>query len=98
MTPSGHFQSKQRGRGGGRRRASDVIIRNRVALFSNTAATAGHDPKAFQAAEDKAIEQGLPTHVALPIHAANEIIDPGGRTTDGSIPFSSTTSLALTPS
>jgi hypothetical protein len=31
-----------------------------------------HDPKGFQAAEDKAIEQGLPTHVALPIHAATE--------------------------
>ena len=28
------------------------------------------DPEGFQAAEDKALEGGLPTHVALPIHAA----------------------------
>ena len=28
------------------------------------------DPEGFQAAEDKALEAGLPTHVALPIHAA----------------------------
>ena len=31
-----------------------------------------HDPKGFQAAEDKAIEKGLPADVALPIHAATE--------------------------
>lgn len=29
-----------------------------------------HDPSGFQAAEAKAIEQGLPPGVALPIHAA----------------------------
>ena len=29
-----------------------------------------HDPEGFQAAEDKALEAGLPSHVALPIHAA----------------------------
>ncbi len=28
------------------------------------------DPEGFQAAEDKAMEQGLPAHVQLPIHAA----------------------------
>jgi len=28
------------------------------------------DPEAFQAAEAKALEAGLPSHVALPIHAA----------------------------
>jgi hypothetical protein len=28
------------------------------------------DPAGFEAAETKAIEQGLPSHVALPIHAA----------------------------
>jgi hypothetical protein len=31
-----------------------------------------HDPKGFQAAEDKALEKGLPSHVALPVHAATE--------------------------
>ena len=29
-----------------------------------------HDPEGFEAAEAKALEQGLPGHVALPIHAA----------------------------
>jgi len=29
-----------------------------------------HDPEGFQAAEAKALEAGLPTTVALPIHAA----------------------------
>ena len=29
-----------------------------------------NDPEGFQAAEDKAIEQGLPPNVSLPIHAA----------------------------
>ena len=29
-----------------------------------------HDPEGFQAAEDKALEQGFPASVALPIHAA----------------------------
>lgn len=29
-----------------------------------------HDPEAFQAAEAKAMEQGLPSSVALPIHSA----------------------------
>src|ERR1700736_3041738 len=29
-----------------------------------------HDPEGFQAAEAKALEAGLPSHVALPIHAA----------------------------
>ena len=29
-----------------------------------------HDPKGFQEAEAKALEGGLPTSVALPIHAA----------------------------
>ena len=29
-----------------------------------------HDPEGFQAAEAKALEAGLPPHVALPIHAA----------------------------
>ena len=29
-----------------------------------------HDPEGFVAAEEKALEGGLPTHVALPIHAA----------------------------
>ena len=28
------------------------------------------DPEGFQKAEQKALEAGLPTHVALPIHAA----------------------------
>jgi hypothetical protein len=31
-----------------------------------------HDPKGFQAAEAKALEAGLPSHVALPIHASND--------------------------
>ena len=31
-----------------------------------------HDPEGFQAAEAKALEAGLPAHVALPIHAATE--------------------------
>lgn len=30
------------------------------------------DPEGFEAAEAKALEAGLPTHVALPIHAATE--------------------------
>src|SRR4051794_40943096 len=30
-----------------------------------------HDPEGFQAAEAKALEAGLPSQVALPIHAAN---------------------------
>lgn len=29
-----------------------------------------HDPQGFDAAEQKALEGGLPAHVALPIHAA----------------------------
>ncbi len=29
-----------------------------------------HDPEGFQAAEAKALEAGLPAHVALPIHPA----------------------------
>ena len=29
-----------------------------------------HDPEGFQAAEEKALEAGLPSHVALPIHAS----------------------------
>jgi hypothetical protein len=29
-----------------------------------------HDPVGFEAAEDKALEKGLPAGVALPIHAA----------------------------
>ena len=29
-----------------------------------------HDPEGFEAAEAKALEAGLPSHVALPIHAA----------------------------
>ena len=29
-----------------------------------------NDPEGFQAAEAKALEAGLPSHVALPIHAA----------------------------
>lgn len=29
-----------------------------------------HDPEAFEAAEQKAMEAGLPSGVALPIHAA----------------------------
>lgn len=31
-----------------------------------------HDPEGFQAAEEKALENGLPPHVKLPIHAATE--------------------------
>ena len=31
-----------------------------------------HDPKGFEAAEDKAMAQGLPPQFALPIHAATE--------------------------
>ena len=31
-----------------------------------------HDPEGFQAAEARALEAGLPSSVALPIHAANE--------------------------
>ena len=31
-----------------------------------------HDPEGFQAAEAKALEQGLPAGVALPIHAATQ--------------------------
>jgi hypothetical protein len=29
-----------------------------------------HDPQGFEAAEQRALEGGLPSHVALPIHAA----------------------------
>ena len=29
-----------------------------------------HDPKGFEEAEAKALEAGLPPHVALPVHAA----------------------------
>jgi hypothetical protein len=29
-----------------------------------------HDPKGFEAAEQKALEGGLPPHVSLPIHAS----------------------------
>lgn len=29
-----------------------------------------HDPEAFQAAEAKALEGGLPANIALPVHAA----------------------------
>jgi hypothetical protein len=31
-----------------------------------------HDPEGFEAAEAKALEAGLPAHVALPIHASND--------------------------
>lgn len=31
-----------------------------------------NDPEGFQAAEAKALEAGLPSHVALPIHAATD--------------------------
>ncbi len=31
-----------------------------------------HDPKGFEVAEAKALEAGLPSHVALPIHASND--------------------------
>ena len=31
-----------------------------------------HDPAGFQAAETKALEAGLPSSVALPIHAATD--------------------------
>src|ERR1035437_3331937 len=31
-----------------------------------------HDPKGFEAAEAKALEAGLPSHVALPIQASND--------------------------
>ena len=31
-----------------------------------------HNPKGFEAAEAKALEAGLPSHVALPIHASND--------------------------
>jgi hypothetical protein len=31
-----------------------------------------HDPEGFEAAEVKALEAGLPTSVALPIHAATQ--------------------------
>lgn len=31
-----------------------------------------HDPEGFQAAEAKALEAGLPAHVALPIHAGDQ--------------------------
>jgi hypothetical protein len=31
-----------------------------------------HDPEGFQAAEAKALEGGLPSNVALPIHAATK--------------------------
>ena len=31
-----------------------------------------HEPEGFQAAEDKALETGLPSSVALPIHAATD--------------------------
>ncbi len=30
-----------------------------------------HDPEGFEAAEAKALEAGLPSQVALPIHASN---------------------------
>jgi hypothetical protein len=36
-----------------------------------------HDPEGFQAAEAKALESGLPPHVALPIHAATNDHDLG---------------------
>jgi hypothetical protein len=29
-----------------------------------------HDPEGFEAAEEKALEAGLPAHVGLPIHAS----------------------------
>ena len=31
-----------------------------------------HDAEGFQAAEAKALEAGLPSHVALPVHAATD--------------------------
>jgi hypothetical protein len=34
-----------------------------------------HDPEGFQAAEARALEAGLPSHVALPIHAATTAHD-----------------------
>ena len=36
-----------------------------------------HDAEGFQAAEAKALEAGLPAHVALPIHAATTAHDLG---------------------
>ncbi len=36
-----------------------------------------HDPEGFQSAEAKALEAGLPSHVALPIHAATIANDLG---------------------
>ena len=36
-----------------------------------------HDPEGFQAAEARAMEAGLPAHVALPIHAATPAHDLG---------------------
>lgn len=36
-----------------------------------------HDPEGFQAAEEKAMEAGLPSQVALPIHAATDNHDLG---------------------
>lgn len=36
-----------------------------------------HDPEGFQKAEDQALEAGLPSHVALPIHAATNDHDLG---------------------
>jgi hypothetical protein len=36
-----------------------------------------HDAEGFQAAEAKALEAGLPAHVALPIHAATSAHDLG---------------------
>jgi hypothetical protein len=31
-----------------------------------------HDPEGFEAAEAKALEAGLPSHLALPVHAATK--------------------------
>jgi hypothetical protein len=42
-----------------------------------------HDPEGFQAAEAKALEAGLPPHVALPIHAATNDHDFGVRIWEG---------------
>src|ERR1700710_2922648 len=50
-------------------RGPDVIDRKGHRMFV-TVIHRIHDPEGFEAAEVKALEGGLPDHVALPIHAA----------------------------
>ena len=53
----------------GRRFRAVTLMKGRYPVFV-TVIHHIHDPEGFQAAEAKALEGGLPSHVALPIHAA----------------------------